>query len=97
PLASPRGHPGRRVGFIERGFPQRSSAGPFRVHRYEPLGGGSKDDRILASPTVRIAVGIVLREQQRSGISQKVDDWPVGLEYLHSSEVLDVAGEPAIV
>ena len=54
------------------------------VHRDEPLAGGAEDDRLLAAPAVRVAVGDVLMQDERAALLEPLDDLGVGVVHVHA-------------
>ena len=92
PVATPGGKPVHRV---DRG--QRFLAEVVSLHRDEPLLGRTEDDRLFASPTVRVGVLDVHLSEQRARLGQLGIDRPVGIENELAGKVLDIAGKTSIV
>jgi hypothetical protein len=73
---------------------QRLFPNIVRVHRYEPLLGGTEDDGIFAAPTVRI--GMVQRSmpQQASVGLQELHDFRICLQHMLTGKFLHNIGKP---
>src|SRR6185295_17665552 len=59
------------------------------VHADEPLRGGQEDDRIMASPAVRILMREGLAMPQSAALLERLLNAWVGVEDPHSAEQLD--------
>src|SRR5205085_9397183 len=68
------------------------------VHRDEPLRCRAKNDRVLATPAVRVPVLIFFTEQHYTFVAHELEDFIVCIKHALTSEVLDIGREaPRVV
>src|SRR5215212_2310799 len=67
------------------------------VHGNEPLRRGAKDHRVLAAPAMRIAMVILLTEEQYASFTHKLHNALVRVKHALTSEVLNLRRETASV
>src|SRR6267154_1078584 len=80
---APGGNPFNVADFVERFLAQSCGAAVCsRVHLDEPLLSGTKNYGIVAAPTMRITVLIVVMSEQRATIGQELDNNWIGGEYV---------------
>src|SRR5262249_45177017 len=74
-----------------------SLAQPLMIDAHEPLLGCTENERVVASPTMRIAVRERLRMKQGVLFAQALDDGSVGLEDVLARPLAALGGEPSRV
>src|SRR5207253_5838557 len=70
-----------------------SAHGRSAVHSYEPLRSGAEDDRILASPAVRVAMLVVFRKEQHAAFAHELYNLRISFKNTLARKVFNVGHE----
>src|SRR5262249_33219325 len=92
PFTGPWRHPVHLVDRVENPLAQLQM-----IDLEEPLLGRAKNQGILASPAVRVAVCVMARREQRATLAQVLDNTIVGLKYILSRPLARLGRKPALI